>query len=356
MPDLRDQGDDARLCYLAMREAGIDADAVFHQVGLRPERLADPDLTFSHAAQIEFWHAAEAISGDPDVGLTVGRYMRPRQGHVLQYLYLTSRDFETGIKRALAYQRLQSDATDNRLDHDDRGAYFAIRSAEPGVNTARHLMECRICGLIAFLRSVTDDEFAPTRIELQCAPPADVERRRRVFGCEVVYGADENRLYFDPVLLRRRSRHAEPELSEVTERIARERLERIRHRDFVAPVRRAIAELLPSGGADLDHVAARLKLTPAQLRARLSSANTTFSRELNRYRRKLARDLLADTKTPIEDIVRITGFSEPSTFYRAFKRWQGETPLQYRERMRNAGDGSELVEPRRDASDMHMHE
>ena len=122
MPDLRDQGDDARLCYLAMREAGIDADTVFRRVGLRPERLEDPDLTFSHAAQIEFWAAAEAVSGDPDVGLTVGRHSRPRSGHVLQYLYLTSRDFGTGIERSLNYQRLQSDASDNRLGQDDKGA------------------------------------------------------------------------------------------------------------------------------------------------------------------------------------------------------------------------------------------
>lgn len=338
MPDLRDQGDDARLCYLAMRDAGIDADAVFRRVGLRPERLADPELTFSHAAQIEFWAAAETVSGDPDVGLTVGQYMRPRSGNVLQYLYLTSRDFGTGIRRALEYQRLQSDAADNRLGRDAAGAYLAIRSREPEVNRARHLMECRVCGMIAFFRTVTDGEFAPARIELMCDPPADIARRERLFGCPVVYGRDENRLYFDPRLLRRRSRHAEPELFEVTERIARERLERIRHRDFVEPVRRALAELLPLARADLDHVADYLGLTPAQVRARLASAGTNFSRELSRHRRRLACDLLADSDARIDDIVRITGFSEPSTFYRAFKRWKGETPLQYRERMRHTAE------------------
>ncbi|MES1944053.1 AraC family transcriptional regulator [Salinisphaera sp. PC39] len=335
-PDLRDQGDEARLCYLAMREAGIDADTVFQRAGLRPERLADPDLTFSHAAQIEFWIAAEAVSGDPDVGLTVGEHMRPRSGHVLQYLYLTSRDFGTGIDRALTYQRLQSDAANNRLGRDRHGAYLAIRSREPRVNRARHLMECHVCGTIAFFRSVTDDEFAPTRIEWMCEPPADVARRERFFGCPVIYGAAENRLYFDPALLKRRSRHAEPELFEITERIARERLERIRHRDFVEPVRRAIGELLPAGKADLERVAERLNLSPTQVRARLVSAGTNFSRELSRHRRRLACDLLADTDTRIEDIVRLTGFSEPSTFYRAFKRWKGETPVQYRERMHAA--------------------
>ena len=47
-----------------------------------------------------------------------------------------------------------------------------------------------------------------------------------------------------------------------------------------------------------------------------------------------ARRLLADTEEPIDNIVYLTGFSEPSTFYRAFKRWSGMTPVQYRDRKR----------------------
>jgi AraC-like DNA-binding protein len=61
-------------------------------------------------------------------------------------------------------------------------------------------------------------------------------------------------------------------------------------------------------------------------------ADTSFQRLLNEHRRSLAKRLLARTEEEISEIVYLTGFSEPSTFYRAFKRWEGTTPIEYRKR------------------------
>jgi AraC-like DNA-binding protein len=72
------------------------------------------------------------------------------------------------------------------------------------------------------------------------------------------------------------------------------------------------------------------------LRSQLAEANTSFNQILADYRSRLARRLLARTAEPIEQIVYLTGFSEPSTFYRAFKRWTNETPVEYRKRKQQA--------------------
>ncbi|MFQ1046225.1 helix-turn-helix domain-containing protein, partial [Acinetobacter sp. NIOH-H-8] len=68
------------------------------------------------------------------------------------------------------------------------------------------------------------------------------------------------------------------------------------------------------------------------LRTQLSEANTSFQQILSDYRCRLAKKLLANTSESVERIVYLTGFSEPSTFYRAFKRWTNETPVEYRKR------------------------
>ena len=101
---------------------------------------------------------------------------------------------------------------------------------------------------------------------------------------------------------------------------------------MVGEVRRAIGSTLESGETTLETVASQLNITPRRLRTQLSEAHTSFQQILSDYRCRLAKRLLAGTNESVERIVYLTGFSEPSTFYRAFKRWTNETPVEYRKR------------------------
>ena len=75
-----------------------------------------------------------------------------------------------------------------------------------------------------------------------------------------------------------------------------------------------------------------VRTSARRLRTELEEAGTSFNHVLADYRSRLARRLLARTDESIEQIVYLTGFAEPSTFYRAFKRWTNETPIEYRRR------------------------
>lgn len=103
--------------------------------------------------------------------------------------------------------------------------------------------------------------------------------------------------------------------------------------DLVRQVRELIDQLITEG-ATLEQVAACLQMSPRRLREQLSRADVRFNDMLNDCRCGLARRLLLETDERIELIAERTGFSEPSTFYRAFKRWVGETPVEFRRRGR----------------------
>lgn len=94
-------------------------------------------------------------------------------------------------------------------------------------------------------------------------------------------------------------------------------------------VSRLIDELLVDG-ATLEQVAARLNMSARRLRDQLSQAGVRFNALLGDCRCNLAKRLLVDTDERIEWIAERTGFSEPSTFCRAFKRWVGQTPVEFR--------------------------
>ncbi len=102
------------------------------------------------------------------------------------------------------------------------------------------------------------------------------------------------------------------------------RLWAIKRDDLIDRIRALFSQKLELEQLELDDVAHELGMSPRRLRFELTRAGTSFSQ------------LLAPTEEPSENIVALTGFSEPSTVYRAFKIWAGVTPVQYRERKRAA--------------------
>lgn len=330
MSELKDAGVMIRLAVQAMIKAGVDISALFKKLGIDESYLKTAHLRTPHNAQPIFWSLLEEQTGDPDIGLHLGQHLPTFKGQVIEYLFLSSPTFGDGLRRALNYQRLISDAAASHLVVENGTCYIRVVTASGGAKGIRHFNECFAQAMIDFFNSITDDAFTPTQLDFDHDEPQNVEEVKRVFGCDVKFGCTENRLYFDSALLDRLSPHAEPELLALHEQFASEQVARIEKEDVVVQVNRVIAELLDSGEVTLEAVAEKLEIKPRSLRTKLSDIDTNFNQILADFRYTLSRRLLANTHETIDEIVYLTGFSEPSTFYRAFKRWSDMTPIEYR--------------------------
>lgn len=320
-----------RLAYQALLNMGLPVDQVFVKAGIAMSQLEPSAVRTPFAAQGAFWAALEEVSGDPHVGLHLGEHLPLYRGQVLEYLFSSSPTFGEGLKRALAYQRLLSDAITSRLVVDGDSAYLQdLADSEE----QRHFAEALVVGVFSFFKFVTDGHFKPLEVRFTHVEGAPLKEYERVYGCPVTLGCGENRVYFRRDVLEHKVWHAEPGLLRLHEQMANEKLAELARFDLVAEVKRAIGEMLESGNTSLEAVAARLNMPPRRLRSQLAEADTSFNLVLADYRSRLARRLLARTSESIEQIVYLTGFSEPSTFYRAFKRWTNETPVEYRRRKR----------------------
>ncbi|HET8707466.1 MAG TPA: AraC family transcriptional regulator [Pseudomonadales bacterium] len=333
MSDLTDSGVMLRLVYQAMCKLGLDANAVLTKIGASTEWLNDPHLRTPHAAQDLFWKAVQSVSNDPDIGLHLGENLPVYRGQVIEYLFLSSPTFGEGLTRALNYTRLLSDAVQGRLIQGAERSYLVSDISNSGF---RQLTECAVAGIARFFEYVTENQFRLREIWFTHETGASAEEYQRVYGCDVKLGQKETRLYFDTALLAHPSHHAEPELLRLHEQVASEKVAALERQDLISNVKRAIGEILESGDVTLESVAGRLNMKSRDLRMRLQDAGTNFNQVFNDYRCRLARRLLAKTDESIDQIVYLTGFSEPSTFYRAFKRWVGETPVEYRKRKQQA--------------------
>lgn len=329
MSEQKDAGALVRLAYQAMCNIGIDADQVITRAGLSPEELYDSKLRTPHWAQSIFWDAAEDISGDPNIGISLGAKMPLFKGIVLEYLFISSAHFGDGLRRMLNYQRLISDALNIKLEESDDSAHLSF--AYPQANL-RHLTECSGIVLTNFLRFVSDNGIEVSRVDFSHSKFSADFDYDGIFNCPVYFDQPENRIYFPLSSMTHRSLHTQPELLSFHEQLVSAQLADLERQDLISEVQQQIARLLESGEVCVETVAAELKIPPRSLRAQLQEAGTSFSQVLNDYRHHLAKKLLAKTEESIAEIVYLTGFSEPSTFYRAFKRWEGVTPVEYRKR------------------------
>jgi AraC-like DNA-binding protein len=327
MHEFTDAGVLIRLAYQAMIAQGIDAGEVLRRIGFSQSQLSNKDLRTPHSAHARFWQVLEEVSGDPDIGLHLGRQVPVFRGQVLEYLFLSSETFGEGLRRAVNYRRLLSDAVHAELGEDANGCVLGPITFEYPI---RHTTECVFVGILTFFRAVTEGAFRPTLIRFAHGVGQDLDSYRAIFQCPVEFNAPANYIHFSSEVLALPSSHAEPELLRLHEQVAGEQVARLEKQDFIVKVNRCIGEVLESGEATLENVAARLSLKPRSLRTRLTETDTNFNQLLAEYRCQLAKKLLARTDESIDQIVYLTGFSEPSTFYRAFKRWVGLTPVEYR--------------------------
>lgn len=327
---MRDLTDDIALIrpvLAALQASGTDPAKVLARIGLEAGEL--PPKRFSHALQEMFWQAVIDETGEDHAGLFLVEHLPIYQGLSLEYLFLSNQTFGAGLRHALRYIRLLSDTLNARLDAEGDRAVLTL-AVDSGVS--RHFPEMLAGAVIRLFNALTEGEFTLYEVHFIHEQGASSEQYRAVYGCPAHMGSERYALVFDSAILNRSSALAQPELLQMHDSLAQRQLSEIERLDLVNSVRDLIAELVIENRATLEQVSLRLSMPARRLRERLTIAGVRFNDLVSDYRCRLAKDLLLNTDERIEVIVELTGFSEPSTFYRAFKRWVGVTPVEYRNR------------------------
>ena len=140
-------------------------------------------------------------------------------------------------------------------------------------------------------------------------------------------------MWLDPQVVAEPLVTANPELVRVNDRIVTDYLARLDRNDVVMQVRSKLADRLPDGQLDEAEIAAMLNLSRRSLQRRLGEQGMTFTQLQEQTRRELALQYVRDPRYSFGEIAYLVGFSEPGNFSRAFRRWHGVSPSQYRERL-----------------------
>ena len=122
-------------------------------------------------------------------------------------------------------------------------------------------------------------------------------------------------------------------LAQLHDQFAGEYLARFEQTRVTHQARQVLCRLLPQGEPKRQAVASALRMSTRTLQRRLQDENTSFQQLLDETRRELAMQFLRQKRMTLLEIAYLLGFADPSNFFRAFKRWFGMPPGQFREQL-----------------------
>jgi len=313
---------------------GIAPADVLNEAKLAPLRLSEPADAISSRDFARLVSAAAHLSDDPSLGLRVGQNTPLHALHALGPLLMTSATLRGAVNQANRYlPALASDLTFVVRENGDEAA-IGFRLPEAPPEAARFCAEYVCAQALSVVRSLTD-KCGGSLLEVQFVHAAPAERRRHLelFKCPVSFSASENALVFPRAALDAKQPYADSDLHQSLSHMAEETLLRAALRDDLQErVRRALRFERDLAHVDFDRVAQRWGMTHRTLRRKLRTEGVLLSDLLDEARLREASRELARPEESIKSVAERLGYAETSSFHRAFKRWAGVTPAEYRKR------------------------
>jgi AraC-like DNA-binding protein len=209
-----------------------------------------------------------------------------------------------------------------------------LYAAEPPPAVA---IDVAFASLVELGRRGTGQHVIPRRVELMRPNPKS-DAHRAYFGCAIRYGASQNALVLESADLDRPFPGHNPELLDMLTPALASALGELQAQSSIREqVKVVLKRCLASGRPDLWDVARDLGMSERTLQRRINDEGTTFRDLLVEARQELGRQLLTDPSAEIDEVACLLGYQDTSSFYRAFRDWEGVTPHRWRELKSTSG-------------------
>jgi AraC-like DNA-binding protein len=319
----------------AAKALGLDAGALAAARGLG-EALTDIDARFPHAAWLALWQDIIDRTGRDAIGIEAAERLPWGHFDVIDYLIGTSEDLGVALRRFERYFALISTGVTHTLeDHGD--AVHVVRYYSPDCQT-RMLApaEFSFANIVMRTRTSLGVQWCPREVHFSAPAPASDATHRRLFGCTIRFDTAVSALVIDRETLALRMRAPDPELCRILERHAERMVEQLgSESDLVSQLRRIVVNALPDADVSIAHAARKLGMSVRTLQRRLQDTGQTFDELYDRTRNELARQYLGDPAISIQEVAHLLAFGDLRGFYRAFRRWHGCTPAEFRKQARS---------------------
>ena len=312
---------------LLVTDLGLSVSDVLRRAQL-PENLLNRSPVRLHAEEYyRLWNALEQEADMPDLPIRMAQAISVEAFSPSLFAALCSPDLNVAAKRISHYKKLISPTvmsvrrgrTETILDKR-----WPAHLAPPPA-----LVSFELLFFVALVRLATRHPVTPIRITTP-HPPANLAPYRVYAGCPIEVGP-HHQIIFSAEDASRPFLTANPQMWTFFEPELRRRLADLEAGATLSEqVRGVLLELLPAGDASMETVSRRLRVSGRTLQRRLREEGTSFKKLLNATRESLARHYLTSSRLTASEISFLLGYENPTSFYRAFHAWTGQTPEELR--------------------------
>jgi AraC-like DNA-binding protein len=323
----------AQLVAETLREQyGIEPGPLFASVGLDARRLHVAGARYPAARLVQLWHAAVAASSDPCFGLAVGARVRITTFHAIGYSWLASRNLEEALQRLQRYYRLLSTSpVALRLEPlGPEQLRFVYSDDAAAVHSAAATIDAFTLAVLKLCRVASGNDFRAQQVSFRHPDHGRAGEFVEAFGAPVVFDADHDGLVLDRADLVLPLPGENAELAHANDQVAERYLAALEPQRVATAVRELLVDMLPSGDASQQAVANRLNRSLSTLQRQLQAEGMSFQKLRDETRQRLAEDYIRESQLSLAEVAYLLGFSDQSNFSRAFRRWTGYSPREFR--------------------------
>jgi AraC-like DNA-binding protein len=324
-------GSVAALIAQTLQNYDCDPAPLFRTAGIDLGQVSNAGTRYPVKRMQQLWQLAVESTGDPCFGFIAGEQLQPAALHGLGFSWLASDTLRDALNRLIRFSRLISTAANIQLEDTGTGVELILQPPTDIDSIVYATLDAGMAGFLHMCRITAGDRICPAQVTLKRPKPDCAEKVAAFFRCPVTYDASNYSLCFSKQLVDAPLSNANPELARINDQAVIDYLARFDRDSVTMQVRSRIIERLHDGTPNQETIADSLHVSLRSLQRKLNKEETNYKTLLESTRQELALHYIRETYRSLGEITYLLGFSEPSNFTRAFKRWTGKTPAEYRE-------------------------
>jgi AraC-like DNA-binding protein len=313
--------------------AGVsDTSTLLQQAGIDEQLLLQPENRIPFSQQALLWKLVSETSDNDSLPLIFGQQSQPGSFSMAGYIAINSQTIGEAMDASQTYQVAAGQGGELSIQRKAEHIEVHYMPVDPG-STSTKIRSCAMLAANSVLgRWLIGDIYTPELASLSMPPPRDPAPFETFFQCPVLFEQSQDFLRFPANITSTPIPHASLELFNLMRQRADKVIaDSIGKESLSAQVARLLAETLMGQEPDKGFIAQQLGFSQRTLQRKLAKENSSYQEVLDQTRHSLALEYLQQAQLSVSDIAYLLGFAEPSTFYRAFKKWHAMTPGQYRE-------------------------
>jgi len=311
-------------------KTNISIAEMLNEINISIEELHQKESMKSYKLSAVFRYCMTTTK-NPNLALEIGESIPYQSLGILGYLLLNARDLKQMIEKFNSYQKLVSKHLKFNFYEDESFYKFTIY-----INENKHIpipsyhAQVHLSGILSILTKVLGQKVFPAYTYFAHDRENDLEILQGIFGKNISFGKDENSIFFKKDALNIPINNSNPAMLHYFESQANSILSLIEDSSWFSKTEKEILKNIGDYKITIDFIASNLHISVRALQKHLKEESKSFSEALANVRQKLAKHYIVHTKLDDMTIAFLLGYSDVSSFYRAYKKYNKSTPKDLR--------------------------